>query len=112
MAVDGVDSAPCTRGGVRTANLTTHTCGPRPRREKYTLKVCRCERRPRQGSRVSDDPDLTALGREIRDRRKARNLSQEALAELAGLHRNYVGLLERGERNPSATTLFELVGGL
>jgi transcriptional regulator with XRE-family HTH domain len=61
---------------------------------------------------VSDDPDLTALGREIRDRRKARNLSQETLAELAGLHRNYVGLLERGERNPSATTLFQLARAL
>jgi transcriptional regulator with XRE-family HTH domain len=61
---------------------------------------------------VSDDPDLTALGREIRDRRKAANLSQEVLAELAGLHRNYIGLLERGERNPSATTLFQLARAL
>jgi transcriptional regulator with XRE-family HTH domain len=61
---------------------------------------------------VSADSDLIALGREIRTRRKARNLSQETLAELAGLHRNYVGLLERGERNPSATTLFQLARAL
>jgi transcriptional regulator with XRE-family HTH domain len=57
---------------------------------------------------VADKDDLIALGREIRRHRKALGLSQEALAERAGLHRNYVGLLERGERNPSATTVFGL----
>mgnify|MGYP004548282461 CR=1 FL=1 len=50
--------------------------------------------------------DLQAAGREIRRHRLEVGMSQEQLAERAGLHRNYVGLLERGERNASLTTLF------
>jgi transcriptional regulator with XRE-family HTH domain len=40
-----------------------------------------------------------AVGANLRDYRRARDLSQEAFAQLLGLHRTYVGGLERGERN-------------
>lgn len=40
---------------------------------------------------------VISLGRVIRKRRRSRGLSQEALAELAGLSRGYLGEIERGE---------------
>ncbi|WP_343996315.1 helix-turn-helix transcriptional regulator, partial [Nocardioides dubius] len=52
------------------------------------------------------------VGRRMRVIRKEKGLSQEALAEELGLHRTYVGALERGERNPSLKVVSRLAVSL
>ncbi len=41
------------------------------------------------------------FGKNVRLHRKKREISQEKLAELADLHRTYIGAIERGDRNVS-----------
>lgn len=47
--------------------------------------------------------DLAA--RNIRKHRKRKKISQEKLAEISGLHRTYIGAIERSERNITLNTL-------
>lgn len=46
-----------------------------------------------------------AVGRNLRAYRQAKGLSQEAFAEVLGVHRTYMGGLERGERNLTLRSL-------
>ena len=53
-----------------------------------------------------------AFGLVLRDLRKERGLSQEALALDAGIQRNYVSLIERGINQPTITIIFKLSAAL
>jgi len=55
---------------------------------------------------------LRALGEELRAWRLKRGFSQEELAGKAHLHRNYIGMLERGQRNVTLLVLQEIAVNL
>lgn len=48
---------------------------------------------------MDKEPILLAFGRRVQGLRKEHNLSQEQLADLAGVHRTYIGMIERAEKN-------------
>jgi transcriptional regulator with XRE-family HTH domain len=48
---------------------------------------------------------LTGLGAAIRDIRRERGISQERLSLDSGVHRNYIGGIERAERQPTLATV-------
>jgi transcriptional regulator with XRE-family HTH domain len=56
---------------------------------------------------ISTDP-RALFGKRLRELRRKHGFSQEELAGRAHLHRNYVGGIERGERNISLLNIVEL----
>ncbi len=53
-----------------------------------------------------------SIGVRVREIRKSRGLTQERLAEIAGITYKYLGLIERGRTNPSIDTLLGIANGL
>ena len=54
----------------------------------------------------------TAFGNRVRALRRARGYSQESLADEVGLHRTYIGAIERGEQNVSIDNIAKLAKAL
>jgi transcriptional regulator with XRE-family HTH domain len=61
---------------------------------------------------ASDAALLRALGKRIRELRKAQGISQERLAELAEVHENHIRRIEGGEANPSYLVILRITRAL
>lgn len=62
--------------------------------------------------RPGPDEGRRVFGERIRTLRQNRGLSQEHLAELAGVHRTYLSSVERGERNVSLDNIYAIAEAL
>jgi len=58
------------------------------------------------------DPRLVAFGERVRKLRIEKGLSQEALADLAGIERSYMGHIERGDQNITLIKIFQIAEAL
>lgn len=56
--------------------------------------------------------ELRQLGSALRRKREALDVSQEDFAEMADLHRTYIGQLERGEKNVSFVNVLRVANAL
>ena len=59
-----------------------------------------------------DERVARQLGRRVKRRRNFLDLSQEALADRAGIHRTQISFYEHGERMPLVSSLIKLAAGL
>lgn len=62
--------------------------------------------------RVTKKKILVAFGDKVRELRKEKELSQEELSFKADLHRTYIGMIERAEKNITLTNIEKLAKAL
>ena len=55
---------------------------------------------------------MTSIGKNIRKYRIEKKMRQEDLAEKTGLSANYIGMVERGEKNPALETFISIINAL
>ena len=55
---------------------------------------------------------LIKFGNKVREERLKKNLSQEAFADKVGVHRTYIGMIERAEKNITLINIQKLADGL
>ena len=61
---------------------------------------------------MEDNEYLKQFAARVKMIREQQGLSQEKLAEKADLHRTYIGMVERLERNPSLVCIYKIAKGL
>ena len=61
---------------------------------------------------MKTDERMIAFGERVREVRKSKGISQERLAEIAGIDRSYMGNIERGEKNITLKKAYELSDAL
>ncbi len=57
-------------------------------------------------------PILKLFGNNVQKIRKQKNISQEQLAEIAHVHRTYIGMIERAERNITLINMEKIANAL
>ena len=58
------------------------------------------------------ESNLESMGRRIRETRNSQQISQEALADMAGVDRSHMGFIERGKKDIRVSTLFKIARAL
>lgn len=58
------------------------------------------------------DPVLVKFGNIVREERLKRSLSQEKFAAMVGVHRTYIGMVERAEKNVTLVNIQKIAEGL
>lgn len=61
---------------------------------------------------MEENDCLRLFAQRVKALREEQGISQEKLAERAGLHRTYIGMIERLERNPSLICICKIAKGL
>jgi len=64
------------------------------------------------GKAITHRDVLEKFGERMQKIRKASGVSQEELASKLSMHRTYIGMVERGERNPTIRTLYKIAKAL